>query len=34
MPDDPVLLEFKGDANEKRPLRLILRIKPRLGAKK
>lgn len=25
LPDDPVLLEFKGDYNEKRPLRLILR---------
>lgn len=25
LPDDPVLLEFKGDANEKRPLRLIWR---------
>ena len=24
-PDDPVLLDFKGDANEKLPLRLILR---------
>jgi len=26
LPDDPVLLEFKGDANEKRPLRLVLRV--------
>ena len=24
-PDDPILLDFKGDANEKRPLRLVLR---------
>ena len=24
-PDDPVLLDFKGDANEKLPLRLVLR---------
>ena len=24
LPDDPILLEFKGDANEKRPLRLII----------
>ena len=26
LPDDPILLDFKGDANEKRPLRLILRV--------
>ena len=26
LPDDPVLLEYKGDANEKLPLRLILRL--------
>lgn len=25
VPDDPILLEFQGDANEKRPLRLIFR---------
>ena len=27
LPDDPILLEFQGDANKKRPLRLILRVK-------
>ena len=26
LPDDPILLQFQGDANEKRPLRLIWRI--------
>ena len=26
LPDDPVLLEYKGDANEKLPLRLIIRL--------
>ena len=26
LPDDPILLEFKGNANEKRPLRLILHV--------
>jgi len=26
LPDDPILLQFKGEANEKRPLRLILRV--------
>lgn len=26
LPDDPVLLQFKGDANEKRPLRLTWRV--------
>lgn len=26
LPDDPVLLQLKGDANEKRPLRLILHV--------
>ena len=25
-PDDPILLQYKGDDNEKRPLRLILRV--------
>ena len=27
LPDDPVLLQFQGDENDKRPLRLILRIR-------
>ncbi|MBR1877920.1 MAG: SUMF1/EgtB/PvdO family nonheme iron enzyme [Paludibacteraceae bacterium] len=27
LPDDPVLLQFKGDYNEKRPLRLVFRAK-------
>ena len=26
LPDDPVLLEYKGDANEKLPLRLIIKL--------
>lgn len=26
LPDDPVLLEFKGNANEKRPLRLVIHM--------
>lgn len=26
LPDDPVLLEFKGDANEKLPLRLVIKL--------
>ena len=27
VPDDPILLQFQGDGNEKRPLRLILRVR-------
>ena len=26
LPDDPILLEFKGDYNEKRPLRLVIKL--------
>ena len=26
LPDDPILLQFQGDTNEKRPLRLLLRV--------
>jgi hypothetical protein len=26
LPDDPVLLEYKGDANEKLPLRLVIKL--------